>query len=130
MGSLGLRALADPAWVWRFPALVVRVIDGDTFEFMIDQGLRARRQETVRLVAKGNRPIDAYEIHARDPAERKLAQLGRLRAEELLLPAPVVLITYRPEGFGRWLAEVLLSDGRDLGEILLAEGLARPWIPG
>lgn len=91
-------------------------IDGDTIEA---GGQRYR-------VAN----IDTPEVGdgARCAAERRHGQRATQRARALLDGA--ARVETRPIGrtdrYGRQVAYILI-DGRDLGEALIAEGLARPW---
>lgn len=91
-------------------------IDGDTIEA---DGRRYR-------VAN----IDTPEMGqgARCAAERRLAQRATQRARALIDAAARVETHAlgRIDRYGRHVAYVWI-DGRDLGEALIAEGLARPW---
>lgn len=94
-----------------------RVIDGDTLEDM-------RADITYRLVN-----IDTPETgsRARCPAERELGNRATQQARALINNGDVELRpTGRIDRYGRTVAFVLI-DGRDLGETLIADGLARPW---
>jgi|SRR5690606_28329766 len=91
-------------------------IDGDTIEA---DGQRYRLAN-----------IDTPEMGqgARCAAERRLAQRATQRARALI-DAAARIETHaigRTDRYGRQVAYVLI-DGRDLGEALIAEGLARPW---
>jgi endonuclease YncB( thermonuclease family) len=95
-----------------------RIIDGDTIE--VDG-------ETVRILN-----IDAPELHhAGCDAEKRLAVLARKRVRELIGDGSSVTLL-RGDGnrtkdrHGRTLARVLVN-GADIGEILVMDGLARPW---
>lgn len=99
-------------------AAQVRVIDGDTFDV---GGERIRIEN-----------IDAPEINgARCAAEKAL---GRKAAERLtqLLSAGDWRLERAPgerrdaDRYGRKLRRVITAEG-DIGRILIAEGLARPW---
>jgi endonuclease YncB( thermonuclease family) len=101
------------------PALAAQIyaIDGDT---IVMDG------ETIRLAN-----IDAPETHqAKCDAELRLGEVAKRRMEALITSDPVTLI--RGDGgrmkdkYGRSLARVIV-DGHDVGEILVAEQLARPW---
>jgi len=94
-----------------------RVIDGDTLEDM-------RADITYRLVN-----IDTPETgsHARCQAERDLGNRATQQARALVNNGEVELRpTGRIDRYGRTIAFVVI-DGRDLGETLIADGLARPW---
>lgn len=96
----------------------LRVIDGDTVE---DMGADI----TYRLVN-----IDTPETgpRARCAAERTLGDRATRQARTLISAADTVELrpTGRIDRYGRTIAFVLI-DGRDLGETLIADGLARPW---
>jgi endonuclease YncB( thermonuclease family) len=98
-------------------AASIRAIDGDTIE--IDG-------ETIRILN-----IDTPEIrHAQCDAERRLGQVAKQRMARLLRAGRIGI--RRGDGgrmtdkYGRTLAVVDI-DGVDIGEQLIAEGLARPW---
>lgn len=94
-------------------ATVAEVIDGDTVRLTDDRH--------VRLIG-----INAPELgrdHAPDepfaaPARERLRALAQGRAVKLVFEAEP------RDHYGRWLAHVVLPDGRSAGEILLREGLA------
>lgn len=95
----------------------VRTIDGDTIE--IDG-------ETIRILN-----IDTPEIrHAQCDAERRLGEVAKNRVRQLLASGAIGI--RRGDGgrmtdkYGRTLAVVDVN-GVDIGEQLIAEGLARPW---
>ena len=96
----------------------IRVIDGDTIE-------DTREDITYRLVN-----IDTPETgsRARCIAERALGNRATEAARTLISQA--ARLELRPTGridrYGRTIAFVVL-DGHDMGETLIAEGLARPW---
>lgn len=104
---------ANPA-----PRADYRVIDGDTLEDM-DADI------TYRVVN-----IDTPETgsRARCAAERELGNRATTQARALIAAAREIELqpTGRIDRYGRTIAFVLI-DGRDLGETLIAEGLARPW---
>lgn len=96
----------------------IRVIDGDTIE---DQ----TADITYRL-----QNIDTPETgsRARCTAEREAGNRATARARSLIASANAFAIrpTGRIDRYGRTIAFVLV-DGHDLGETLIAQGLARPW---
>lgn len=110
------RAHADPEL--RVLTSSIRVIDGDTIE---DRSANV----TYRLVN-----IDTPETgsRARCVAEREAGNRATVRARTLIAAARDFAIrpTGRTDRYGRTIAFVLV-DGRDLGETLIAQGLARPW---
>lgn len=91
----------------------MRVLDGDTIELA---------GERVRILN-----IDTAELEARCPAELVLAQQARARLTDLLDDGPLdIRRIARRDRYGRTLATISVN-GRDVGEVLISEGLARRW---
>jgi endonuclease YncB( thermonuclease family) len=92
----------------------VRVIDGDTFDYA---------GERIRIA-----DIDTPEVRGRCPEERAQAALATRRLRALLAAGPFELVrSGRDEDrYGRKL-RVVVRDGRSVGDMLVAEGLARTW---
>jgi micrococcal nuclease len=112
-----LRLLALLALLLAGPAAAappgLRVIDGDTVE-----------HEDVHHRLLG---FDAPETHGADcPAEAALGRRATARLRELLAGARRIVLTPsgRRDRYGRELS-TLTVDGRDVGETLIHEGLAR-----
>ena len=90
------------------------VVDGDTIKLGA-QSLRLLNIDTPEI----SRPDCAGE------AERGRAAAGRLR--QLLTEGPVAILPNgRADKYGRPLVRVTVG-GRDAGDLLIAEGLAKPW---
>jgi len=91
------------------------VVDGDT--------IKAPYGVTYRLLG-----FDAPETHfAKCDAELQLGLAAKERLEALLRTSEVKVIeSGRRDKYGRTLAHVT-ANGRDVGEILIGEGLARPY---
>ena len=92
-----------------------RALDGDTF---ICRGERIRLENA-----------DAPELHARCDAELEAARAARAFAQAALDGAREIKIEIgrrARDRHGRTLAHVLV-DGKDLGELLVGVGLARPY---
>lgn len=104
---------------YRYPASVVRVIDADTLVFNLDLGLRSSRVETVRLYG-----LNAPEKNTPKGRDAKRFVEGMLSGVE-----SVLVRTHRDqqEKYGRWLAEVVLASGAELGALLIEAGHAVPW---
>jgi endonuclease YncB( thermonuclease family) len=110
------------------PAQVVAILDGDTLEVRVhiwlDQDLGTR----VRLAG-----IDAPELKGKCDHERDLARRARAHLLARLDPAAAGAGTVRlwdvryGKFAGRVLARVETQDGADLGQDLIAAGLARPY---
>jgi endonuclease YncB( thermonuclease family) len=91
------------------------VVDGDT--------VKAPYGVTYRLLG-----FDAPETRfAKCDAERELGKLAKERLQELLATSEVrVIESGKRDRYGRTLAQ-LTANGHDVGEILIGEGLARPY---
>jgi len=138
-GLLALPAVAAPERLdGPVPAILVRVIDGDTILVRARIWLGQEVETRVRLAG-----INAPELHARDPAERARAEAARrFLAEQLAPPAaaaggpaaangslvPLTLHAVERDKYGgRVVARVRAPDGADLSALLLEAGLARPY---
>jgi micrococcal nuclease len=94
----------------------VRVIDGDTFDYA---GVRIRIAD-----------IDTPEVRGRCPYETALAARATARTRQLLAAGDFQLHAL-PSGrdedrYGRKL-RIVTRGGRSVGDVLVAEGLARTW---
>lgn len=103
-------ALATPASAQRG----AQAIDGDT--------IRVSGQ-VVRLAG-----VDAPELHRpRCPAERAMARAARDRLQALIAGGVRLEAVAGRDRYRRRLARVLDRRGRDVGQVLIAEGLAAPY---
>lgn len=71
--------------------------------------------------------IDAPELNGRCTYESALARRARARLVSLLNSGPISLRRTGRDRYGRTLA-IVMRDNRSLGDMLVSEGLARPWI--
>jgi endonuclease YncB( thermonuclease family) len=95
-----------------YPAVVVRVIDGDTVRLSVDVGFRMRFEDNFRLQG-----INAEEGKSTTAADRV----------RTLLPVgcAVVVSTSKPEKFGRWMADIAIPEvSTSICELLVSEELA------
>ena len=112
---------AAPA-IWAYRARIVRVIDGDTLDVVIDQGLHTHRTERLRLLGV-NTP-------ERKGETRKAGDAARLFVVDWLswlegMEWPLTVQTAKSDAFGRYLARIWrTTDGRCLNDDLLAAGHA------
>lgn len=113
---------------WRWPASrITRVVDGDTVDTQLtrDIGFGGRVTFTVRLrLARINA--------AKASSPRGLA--GTARVIAATGSTPVEIFTLKPYKYsgpadytGEYMAEILLPDGRNLSDLLVAEDLAVYW---
>ena len=111
--------------IWAYRARCERVVDGDTLDVTIDQGLHTHRTERVRLLG-----VNTPETKG---ATKMAGRLATIYVEDWLAEAddewPLIVQTARGDAFGRWLARVWRrSDGRELNADLLAAGHAVPFM--
>ncbi len=88
------------------------VTDGDTFRL---------GDERIRIVG-----IDAPEMQGRCAEETVLANKAKRRLRDLIEGRTLLIERQGTDRFGRTLADVR-AGGRDVGQRLVAEGLARKW---
>ncbi len=94
----------------------IRVWDGDSLRLGMTQAA-----EAIRIFN-----IDAPEIEGQCVHESDLAQRSKRRLAELLQGQRVEVLRQGTDRYGRTLANVSIN-GRDAGDILVNDGLARTW---
>lgn len=115
-----MMVMPDQQWVFR--ARLVRVIDGDTIDVTIDQGLHTYRTERLRLLG-----LNAQEMRG---TERPVGELAKAFVVDWLFAAglddwPLVVQTYKSDVFGRYLANVWRAvDGACLNDDLISSNNA------
>lgn len=109
------------------PAVVDYHFDGDTFSAGVMLDTDVEITVRVRLIN-----IDTPEINGKCTAEKVMAQSARdLLATIIPRGAVVDLQNIKDDKYlGRINANVILPDGRDVGQIMIDSGLARPYSGG
>lgn len=108
------------ARAWNVPGIVVAVHDGDTVTLDIDLGWFLTSRQHIRIAH-----INAPELNT------AAGKVSARRAQALLPPGTAVeLLSTGLDKYGRSLGVITLPDGRSLGDIMLAEGLAVPYEGG
>jgi len=109
-----------------YPAEVLRVLDGDTFEARVRVWPGMDITTRVRL-----RGIDAPEMHARCPAERVKAEAARDALASLLAQGSVGITHVGLDKYaGRVDADVSTRTTASISEVLYAAGHARRYAGG
>ena len=116
------QALPTPSgFVWTFPAIVVRWIDGDT--------------AICHIKVHPNEGGDLYEVNVRleginAPEMNTAAGQAAQKWAAALVPADtrVTLIARRRDKYGRFLATMVLPDGSDYSALTIAAGQAVPYL--
>lgn len=102
----------------QFNGVIKRWVDGDTVIAVCDLGFRLSAEVTFR-VAGINTPEKGKPGY----------QESVLRVNQLAPSGTsVLLICSGHDKYGRWVASVHTSDGTDIGNLLLVEGLAVPYV--
>lgn len=94
----------------------IRVWDGNSIRLGT-----TRQSEAVRIFN-----IDAPEIEGQCAYETDLALQSKIRLAELLKGQRIEILHQGTDRYGRTLAAIRV-EGRDVGDILVSEGLARTW---
>jgi endonuclease YncB( thermonuclease family) len=106
-----------------YPAEVVRVIDGDTFEARVHVWPGLDVTTKVRL-----RNIDAAELHARCAAELRKAEAARAALQTMLAAGGVTISRVGLDKYaGRIDALVATRDADDISAAMLSGGFARAY---
>jgi len=108
---------------YEYDALVTRVIDGDTFEAIVDLGFNMSFKGIFRL-----KDIDTPETWRPScDAERKHGEAATRFVESLILNQKVTVITHKAGAgiYGRYTADVIIEDERNLKDLLIAGGFKK-----
>lgn len=115
--------------LYRFPAEVNRVVDGDTVvvEFYLlpvahYQYPKILIEHKIRLLG-----VDTSELKSKDALDKKHAYDAKDFTTEQLLNKDVIVQVTGQDAFGRLLAKIYL-DGKEFNAVLLEQGLAVPYV--
>jgi len=106
-------------------ASVVKVYDGDTITVDAHQWPQVTMRVNVRING-----IDTPELRGKCQAEKEQAQQARDRTQALAGEQVTLSQIFLGKFAGRVVANVSTDDGTDIGQTLIAEGLARPYDGG
>ena len=120
--------------MYEYTAKLIRVIDADTLDAMVDLGFDVWVKKRIRLFG-----IDAYEVRTRDAEEKKKGLAAKALVEKVLRKGDEFsLISHGVGKYGRCLGSVYLQKdfireekyhGRSINEMLMAEGHAERYDP-
>ncbi len=114
--------------MWTYRATCLRVVDGDTVDARLDLGFHVFMEQRLRLAG-----IDTDEMRSPDPATRARALIAKERLAALLPVGSVFTVTTETDPrdkFGRWLGRISTPDVPEVNELMIREGLARPYQGG
>ena len=99
---------------------VVKIVDGDTVDVVIDLGFDITRKERVRL--KG---IDTPETLTKDAVEKKYGLEAKEYVEKWFSEQKEILIrTYKDDKYGRTLGDFYGQGEKTLNTLLVEQGFA------
>ena len=115
--------------LYHYRAKVLRVVDGDTVDVMLELGFNVSLKERVRLYG-----IDAYESRTRDLEEKARG----LKAKDFVVEwtedhADEIVIVTRIDKrgkYGRVLGTIMTESGENLNELMIKEGHAVEYFGG
>lgn len=110
--------------MYEYNAKLIRVIDGDTIDAIIDLGFNVWVEKRIRLYG-----IDAPESRTRDLEEKKKGIESKKRLQELIEEnkGTFILKSHGVGKYGRCLG-TLIIEGSNLNEKLVLEGYAKEYI--
>ena len=132
--SVDSQAARDADMVWkragspdvRHPVVVVRTIDGDTFEARVH--LPPDLDLTTRIRLRG---IDAPELKAACPEELRMAEAATSALRDLLRQGQVAIYNIGPDKYqGRVVADVATRQTSNVSAALISGGYARSYNGG
>jgi micrococcal nuclease len=91
--------------LYRYNAVITNVVDGDTIDALVDLGFNIQSKIRFRLYG-----IDTPELRSVVAEERVAANLSKTQLQSMVLNKNVTLKTYRPDKYGRWLAEIFVEN--------------------
>jgi micrococcal nuclease len=108
---------------YRYNARVVKVVDGDTIDCIVDLGFYITANIRFRLLG-----VDTPETNSKDPALKSIAINAKDFVSKQLLNKSVVVEVTKTDKYGRWLAKVFESDTQpSINEQLITLGYAKAY---
>jgi len=109
--------------MYEYKGYVTRVVDGDTYDIIVDLGFRTNRTERFRLS-----DIDTPETwRPKSEAERDHGEKATEFVKNLIENKTITLLSEKSSAgiYGRYDCHIELEDGRDLANLLRDEGFAK-----
>lgn len=108
---------------YSYNAKVIRVVDGDTFDAIVDLGFNICVKQRFRIAN-----IDAPETYGvkKESEEYKAGKVVTERLKELIESKDVLIKSQKTGKYGRYIAEVFF-EGNSVGDTLLSEGLVEKY---
>lgn len=106
--------------MFTYSTTITNVVDGDTFDSMVDLGFDVHKRVRFRLYG-----INCPE---KSGATAKAGREAREQTVMRILGRVVTVQCLKFDKYGRSVAKVTLPDGSDLTTVLLAEGFGVPYM--
>lgn len=111
---------------WIYNAEVKKVVDGDTFDIIIDLGFDVLKQGRVRLYG-----VNTPESRTKNIEEKQKGLAAKEFTDQWLIKSSnkvkIETIIDKNEKYGRVLCKVWNSEGKCLNDDIIAAGLAREY---
>lgn len=108
--------------MYTYNAKLLKVIDGDTIDALVDLGFDTWKKIRIRLYG-----IDAWESRTRDLKEKEKGLAAKNRLIEIL-EEEFVLVSHGVGKYGRCLGEIFKDINSDsINNLLISEGHAIPY---
>ncbi len=108
--------------MFKYNAMVTRIVDGDTVVVAVDLGFRIVRTIKIRFAG-----IDSYELKDKKNLEKALAAKKYL--EETILNKEIMLKSLKPGKYhDRYIAFLYLDNSKkSVNDIMIEKGLVNPY---
>ena len=112
--------------MYTYKAKVLKVIDGDTIDVLIDLGFDIQHKIRLRLFG-----INTPETRTKDLKEKYLGLTSKWYLSHLLKNRDIIVKTYKTGKYGRYLATIYLKGSKkSINQKILEEGLAEIYFGG
>ena len=108
----------------QYKAKVIKVIDGDTFDAVIDLGFKISVKDRFRMYG-----VDTPELRTRDKKEKKRGLMVKNYVKDRIEGKEIIIKTQKQGKFGRYLADVFIN-GECLNTTLIMKGYANEYYGG
>ena len=115
--------------MYKYRAKLLKVVDGDTLDLLIDLGFSVHTKQRVRLFG-----IDTPESRTKDLREKVVGLAAKWFTKNYLKDYPLEIASFKQGKYGRYLVIVYpIKNGNALDSLnnqLLLNGLAYPYFGG
>lgn len=110
--------------MYEYKCKVLKVIDGDTVDCEIDLGFNIKMIKRVRLLG-----VNTSELNSKIEEERNKARAAKEYVENIKSSVTRIKTELdKSDSFGRVLGKLYIEDDVSINDLLLAEGLAIPYM--